>query len=135
MVHHVTLGPETEPTLLRTGKWTLTRMDQHVRAQVLFLREGLATPLCRAGIRLRAKVNVHMRTVPIQPIKRLPTLIALILLRMFFPIVLDPLLGNSRLTLTPVEVIEQPGVSGWVVRVFLLFLPTRVTATRTVVRV
>ena len=85
-------------------------MDQHVCAQVLLLREGLATPQCRAGIRLRAKVNVHVRSVPIQPVERLLTLTAPILLRMFLPVVLDPLLGDRWLALTLVEVVEQSAV-------------------------
>ena len=128
MVHHVTLGPETEPTLLRTGKWTLTRMDQHVCAQVLFLREGLATPRCCAGIRLRAKVNVHVRTVPIQPVKRLLALAAAILLRMFLPIVLDPLLGDRWLALALVEVVEQAVVFLWVRLLLFLLRDGRVAA-------
>ena len=95
VVHHVTLGTETKPTFLQAGKRTFIRMDQHVRSQVLFFREGFATPQFRAGIRLRAKVTVHVRTVPIQPVKRLPTLITAILLRMYLFILLEPLLGDG----------------------------------------
>lgn len=96
-------------------------MDQHVCAQVLFLGEGLAAPRRGARIRLRAEVNVHVCAIPIQPVERLPTLTAAVLLRMFFPIVLDPLLGNRWFALTLVEVEEQTVVF-LLVRLFLHLL-------------
>ena len=97
-------------------------MDQHVCAQILLLRKGLAAPRGRAGIWLRAKVNVHVRPVPVQPVKRLLALAAAILLRMFLPVVLDPLLGNRWLGLTLVEVLEQAVILPWVVRLLLVLL-------------
>ena len=138
VVHHVTLGAETEPALLRAGERAFTRMDQHVCAQILLLREGLAAPRGRACIWLRAKVNVHVRPVPVQPVKRLLALVAAILLRMFLPVVLDLLLGNRWLGLQLVEVLEQAIILLWVVRLLLVLLRSDgkvFTAASAVVRV
>lgn len=128
MVHHVSFGAEAQPTLLRTRKRPFTRVNQHVCPQVLLLRKSLAASRRGTRIRLGAEVNVHVRPITIQPVERLPALAAAVLLRVFLPIVFDPLFGHRRFTLTLVQVEEQTVIFLRVVVVLLNFLGVGVLA-------
>lgn len=60
VVHHIALRAEVLPAVLRTRKWPLTRVNQHVRAQVLLLAEALHAAREATFERLSAHVHVHV---------------------------------------------------------------------------
>jgi hypothetical protein len=65
VVHHVALGAEREPATLGAGEGPLARVNEHVRPQVLLLRERLSATVGSARVRLSSIVDMHVRAVTI----------------------------------------------------------------------